>query len=66
MQEHEGAVYIRWSNLVVAVNCDINFMTCCGVCQSVVTSLGIKRMYVLYFLVTAKNPKLTFIDFDLS
>jgi hypothetical protein len=50
MREHEGMVCIRWSNLVVVVNCDRNFMTCYGVCQSVVTSLGIKRMHVLYFL----------------
>jgi hypothetical protein len=28
----------------------------------VVTSLGIKRMHVLYFLVIVENPKLTFID----
>jgi hypothetical protein len=28
----------------------------------VVISLGIKRMHVLYFLVTFENPKLTFID----
>jgi hypothetical protein len=58
-----GMVCIRWSNLVVVVNCDSNFMTFYGVCQSVVTSLGIKRMHVLYFLVTAENPKLTFMDF---
>jgi hypothetical protein len=60
-----GMMCIRWSNLVVVVNCDNNFMTCYGVCQSVVTSLGIKRMHVLYFLVSAKNPKLTLIDHDL-
>jgi hypothetical protein len=30
--------------------------------NSAVTSLGIKRMHVLYFLVTAENPKLTFIE----
>jgi hypothetical protein len=30
--------------------------------QSVVTSLGIKRMHVLYFLVTSENTKLTFIE----
>jgi hypothetical protein len=28
-----GMVCIRWSNLVVLVNCDINFMACYGVCQ---------------------------------
>jgi hypothetical protein len=57
-----GVVCIRWSNLVVVVNCDSNFMTFYGVCQPVVTSLGIKRMHVLYFLVTAENPKLTVMD----
>jgi hypothetical protein len=30
--------------------------------NSALTSLGIKTMHVLYFLVTAENPTLTFID----
>jgi hypothetical protein len=33
MREHEGVVCIRWSNLVVVLNCDNNFMTCYGVFQ---------------------------------
>jgi hypothetical protein len=33
MREHEGMVCIRWSNLVVVVNCDNKFTTCYGVCQ---------------------------------
>jgi hypothetical protein len=34
MREHVwGMVCIRWSNLVVGVNCDNNFMFCYGVYQ---------------------------------
>jgi hypothetical protein len=57
-------VCIRWSNLVVVANCDRNFhdlLWCLPI--TVVTSLGIKRKHVLYFLGIAENPKLTFMHF---
>jgi hypothetical protein len=65
MREHKGVVYIKWSNLVVvvimtAISCSAMVFT-----NSVVTSLGRKRMHVLYFLVTAENPKLTFIGLSI-
>jgi hypothetical protein len=53
----------RWSNLVVAVNCDNNFMFCYGVYQFRSYLARKKIMHVLYFIVTAENPKLTFIEF---
>jgi hypothetical protein len=63
MRERErGMMCIRWSNMVVVVNCDIIAMM---FTNSMVTSLAIKGIHVLYFLVTGDNPKLIFVDFDL-
>jgi hypothetical protein len=48
MREHVwGMVCIRWSNLVVVVDCDNNFIATMVLINSVVTSLGRKRMHVL-------------------
>jgi hypothetical protein len=49
-------VCIRWSNLVVVVDCDSNFIATMVFANSFVISLGRKRMHVLNFLVTAENP----------
>jgi hypothetical protein len=43
---------------VIAISCSAMVFT-----SSIVTSLGRKIMHVLYFLVTAENPKLTFMDY---
>jgi hypothetical protein len=43
-------VCVRWSNLVVVVDCDSNFIATMVFTNSYVTSLGRKRMHVLYYL----------------
>jgi hypothetical protein len=48
MQEHVwGMMCVRWSNLVVVVDCDSNFVAIMVFTNSVVTSLGKKRRHVL-------------------
>jgi hypothetical protein len=49
-------VYVRWSKMVVVVDCDGNFIATMVFINSFVTSLGRKRMHVLQFLLIAKNP----------
>jgi hypothetical protein len=61
-QSMMGTVCIRWSKLIVVLNCEQNSWSAMVVYQSVVISLGIKRVNMLYFLVTTENPNLTFID----
>jgi hypothetical protein len=58
MREHVwGMVCIKWSNVVVVVvNCDNNFISTMVFTNSVVTSLGRKRMHMLKFLISAKKP----------
>jgi hypothetical protein len=48
-------VCLRWSNMVVVVNCDSNFISTMVFTNSFVTLLGRKCKHVLKFLLTAKN-----------
>jgi hypothetical protein len=48
MREHvRGMVCVRWSNMVVVVDCDSNLIATMGFYQFFVTSLGIKTVHVL-------------------
>jgi hypothetical protein len=53
-----GIVCVRWSNLVVVVDCDNNFISTMVFTNSYVTSLGRKACMCYIILVIAENPRL--------
>jgi hypothetical protein len=58
-----GVMCIIWSNLVVVMSYDNNFMTCYGVCQFCSYLTRDKKECICYiFSVTVETPKLTFMD----